>query len=157
MLKETCEPANLVFDLMGVIFDYETQSDGSRRYYTLEDGVEILRACAKQTNSKGQPLHSLFILSNCSLKAFQTIQSQHPEVLNLFQGRIISGEVDLQKPDPAIFKLLIIQHRLNYQRTIFIDDNFENIQAADQHGLISLHYQNPNLVRQTLKVLQVLP
>lgn len=156
MPKITCEPANIVFDLMGVIFNYEIQTDHSRQYYLLEPGLEILRSCAQQFNAQGQPLHQIFILSNCSNKAFQALQLQYPEVLQLFHGRIISGEVGLQKPDSKIFTLLIDQYRLNYQRTIFIDDSLENIQAADQHGLISLHYQDPQLIRQTLKILQVL-
>ena len=157
MSSQICQPANLVFDLMGVLFNYQVQADGSRQYYPLQPGLEILQDCARQLNNTGQPLHQIYILSNCSLRAYQTLLIQHPDIMVLFNGKVISGEVGIKKPAPAIFQWLITQYRLNYQRTIFIDDSLENTEAGDQHGLISLHYQDPQLIRQTLKILQALP
>ncbi len=157
MPNQICQPANLVFDLMGVLFDYQVHDDGNRQYYPLQPGLEILRECAQQLNPNGQPLHQIYILSNCSLRAYQTLLVQHPDIMALFNGKVISGEVGIKKPAPAIFQWLITQYRLNYQRTIFIDDSLENSEAGDRQGLISLHYQNPELIRQTLKILQALP
>lgn len=54
-----------------------------------------------------------------------------------FNGIIISGYLKLQKPEHEIYKYLLDNFSLNHKQTAFIDDNRENINAANEMGIKS--------------------
>jgi 2-haloacid dehalogenase len=54
--------------------------------------------------------------------------------LACFADIIVSGEVGLRKPDPAIFRLAQQRFDIDPQHTLFVDDLTENIKVADSHG-----------------------
>jgi len=56
---------------------------------------------------------------------------------NDFHGAIVSSEVGLTKPDPAIFQRLLSEFDLHADKTIFADDMPHNVQAAQKAGLHS--------------------
>ncbi len=75
----------------------------------------------------------LTLLSNTNEAHFNYAYSHFP-ILRLFHDRILSYEVNLQKPDPAIFyKALTKAGSDNF----YTDDLLENIQAAKKVGLDS--------------------
>ena len=55
-----------------------------------------------------------------------------------FRGFIISGEVDLRKPDPMIFRLLLERSGAPVKQLLFVDDNPRNIVAAAALGIDSV-------------------
>jgi HAD superfamily hydrolase (TIGR01509 family) len=51
-----------------------------------------------------------------------------------FHGFVISGDVGLRKPDPAIFRFLINKLGVNAHDALFIDDNPKNLNPATEMG-----------------------
>ena len=58
---------------------------------------------------------------------------------DFFDKIFLSQELHLQKPDPEIFRTAIRTLNAHPSKTIFIDDNAENIAAASSCGLQTLH------------------
>ena len=60
----------------------------------------------------------------------------------LFDAVVISGEVGMRKPEPAIFRLAAELLELDPGECLFIDDIEENIRAAEAVGLVGVHHRN---------------
>ncbi len=71
----------------------------------------------------------LFYLSNMPAPYARVLESRHA-LFACFDGGIFSGDVQLAKPDPAIYRLLAERHGLEPARTVFIDDMLHNVEAA---------------------------
>ena len=56
----------------------------------------------------------------------------------LFDAVVISGDVGLHKPDPAIFRLGAQRIGVEPQRCVFVDDLRENCAGADEVGMTSI-------------------
>lgn len=144
----------IIFDLHGVIFDYDAKKI-NYEVYTLNPGLEILQACANQKDQYGKKRHKIYILSNWGLSGFQKLRDMYPDILELFDGQVISGECGYSKPDQEIFELIINRYQLADKTCIFIDDVAMNIAAAKQFGWIGIHYQDPAHATNLLKELKV--
>jgi len=75
----------------------------------------------------------LFLLSNTS-RAFHRFRSRIPGIA-LFDGTLISADVGLVKPDPAIFRLACAQFGILPSESAFIDDTPINAEAAQYVGM----------------------
>lgn len=82
--------------------------------------------------------YKLLGLTNWSAETFPIALKKYP-FLQLFEGIIVSGEEKMIKPDPAIFNLLLLRYNIVAEESLFIDDNKENIQAADKLGFHCVH------------------
>ena len=65
------------------------------------------------------------------------------DFLKLFDGLLISGEEGIVKPNPTIFKLAIERFNLEPNKCIFVDDKFENVNAAKNLGFKIIHLIDP--------------
>ena len=90
-------------------------------------GMEALLQCLKDHG------HYLFLLTNTS-KAFHRIRARIPGI-ELFNGTLISADVGLVKPDPAIFRLACEQFGIKPHESAFIDDAPINAEAAQCAGM----------------------
>lgn len=104
--------------------------------------VEILR-CLK---AAGFPVWGL---SNWPLEKFRQLEHQF-EFFNWLDGKVISGEVRLAKPDPAIFHLLLQQAGRQAQDCLLIDDSRTNIAAAQELGFQTILFQSPQQLQNEL-------
>ena len=57
-------------------------------------------------------------------------------------GGIISADVRIIKPSRAIYELLLKKYKLNAKECLFIDDNLDNVAAAQKIGIKSIHLKN---------------
>jgi epoxide hydrolase-like predicted phosphatase len=64
------------------------------------------------------------------------------DVAKLFDVIVISGQVGVQKPDPAIYRLLLQQLGVSAQEAIFVDDFVQNLDPAEQLGMQVLHFRS---------------
>ena len=103
-----------------------------------EESIEVLRQL-KDKNNK------CYVLSNWSAETFAGMTDDYP-FLKLFDGLLISGEDKLMKPDSAIYELAINRFNLNPNETIFIDGKLENIQAAQNLKILTIHLTDPNKI-----------
>jgi putative hydrolase of the HAD superfamily len=54
--------------------------------------------------------------------------------------------LNLRKPDPKIYEHVMQENKLNGAETIFLDDNKENIGAAKEVGIGTIHIDHPDKV-----------
>jgi 2-haloacid dehalogenase len=77
--------------------------------------------------------------------------------LRWLRGILISGEVEVIKPDPHIFALLIERFAIEPQRAVYIDDIEANVAAARPFGIHAIHFTTPAILREELVALGLLP
>lgn len=87
--------------------------------------IELL----KEYKAKG---HTLYVCSNWDAESFALFEKQYPEFINLFDGKIVSGEIHLMKPQAEFFNYAMAMHGMNAEQTALIDDQQENVQAAQE-------------------------
>jgi 2-haloacid dehalogenase len=64
---------------------------------------------------------------------------------------VISGLEGLVKPDPRIFQLMLERFDLQPARTVFIDDNAVNVEAAAAIGVNAILFESPTQLRAALQ------
>jgi len=75
----------------------------------------------------------VFALSNFGVQNFPLSVAQFP-FLDAFERKYISGEMQLIKPDPAIYAAVEADCGVNPDRLLFADDRVDNIAAASARG-----------------------
>ena len=73
-----------------------------------------------------------------------------------FDGIVVSGQEKMIKPDRQIYHLLLDRYNLKAENTIFIDDNINNIKAAEELGLYAIHFKNPSQLETKLSSINVI-
>jgi 2-haloacid dehalogenase len=96
------------------------------------DGIALVEAL----HSAGYPL---FGLSNWSAEFFARTRLKFP-VFERFQHIVLSGDVKLVKPDPAIFRHLFRALQCQPEEIVFLDDNRANVAAARALGIETIHW-----------------
>lgn len=92
----------------------------------------------------------LYCLSNMPGNKWDSLRARHA-FFELFDGIVISGEVKLIKPDPAIFDHLAQRFQIEPQKSIFIDDHLPNIDSAAKLGFKTHHFKDPAGCRHALR------
>ena len=62
---------------------------------------------------------------------------------SLFDAIVISGEVGLRKPDPAIFELALDRLSVVAHRSVFVDDHPGHLSAAADVGMTTVLHRSP--------------
>jgi 2-haloacid dehalogenase len=73
-----------------------------------------------------------------------------------FDGIVVSGQEKIIKPGKQIYQLLLDRYSLKAENTIFIDDNINNIKAAEELGLYAIHFKNPSQLETKLSSINVI-
>lgn len=76
-----------------------------------------------------------------------------PEIDELFDPVVISGEVGLRKPDRAIFELALARLGLPARAVAFVDDATPNVEGAEAAGLIGIRHADATSTRGALSAL----
>jgi 2-haloacid dehalogenase len=97
----------------------------------------------------------LLALTNWSAETFPVAVPRYP-FLAWFEAVIVSGEVRMVKPDPAIFRLLIDRHGLEPAQTVLIDDSIANVEAAGALGFRAVRYTDAAALRRDLGAMGLL-
>ena len=90
-----------------------------------------------------------YALSNWSAETFEGMIVDYP-FLKKFGGILISGEEKMVKPNREIFELAINRFNLIPNKTVFIDDNLSNINAAIDLNFRTIHLVNPYLINKEI-------
>jgi 2-haloacid dehalogenase len=103
-----------------------------------ERWIETIRGLFPETVAIVRELSAapvdLYALTNFSAEKWVEARAAF-DVLEEFDGVVVSGEERLTKPDPAIFDLLLRRFDLDSARTFFTDDVQANVDAARAVGL----------------------
>lgn len=90
------------------------------------------------------------LLSNTNPLHFYRIMCDYPE-LHFFRDPVASFQVNALKPEREIYQYAC--ERLSHQphQCAFIDDRIENVQAANDFGMLGIHYQSPEQLKTELR------
>jgi putative hydrolase of the HAD superfamily len=111
--------------------------------HPIPETLEILEELA----ARGVPL---YCLSNMPAATAGHLREKHA-FWKAFRGVVISGEINLVKPDAAIFDHIARRFDLAPQNTVFIDDLLANIESAGRLGFNTILFENAAQCRQALR------
>ena len=111
----------------------------------LEGTVAILR----EVRAAG---YATYALSNWSAETFEVTRRRYP-FLDDMDGILISGEVGVGKPDPAIFRMFLARFGLVAGETVFIDDSDRNVATAASLGIVAIQFKGAAQLRVDLRSL----
>ncbi len=108
----------------------------------IEGTVQLLH----ELKAKGHPVYGL---SNWSAETFPIARARYA-FFELFDDMVISGEVKLVKPEPAIFEYCLQKIGRPAHECLFIDDSEPNIIAATKLGFDCVHFKSPQQLKEEL-------
>jgi putative hydrolase of the HAD superfamily len=108
----------------------------------IEPTVELLR----ELRARGLKLYGL---SNMSETIFAHLSARH-DFFGLFDGIVVSADVKLLKPEPAIYEHLRDRFKLDFAQSVFIDDLARNVESARRVGLPAIQFTSTEQVRREL-------
>lgn len=114
----------------------------------IADNVAVLR---KLEHSE----YELFGLTNWSAETFPYAVKNY-DFFSIFKGKIVvSGTEKLIKPNPEIWHVLLNRYQIKAEESVFIDDNFKNIEVAKSLGFICIHIKEDTDLEKELKDLGI--
>jgi 2-haloacid dehalogenase len=81
----------------------------------------------------------LYLLTNMPSEVFQARHARF-DVLQEFDGAVVSGDEGVLKPSPEIFEILVSRFDLEPASTLFIDDSEINVRGARAAGFQAHHF-----------------
>ena len=73
-------------------------------------------------------------LTNWSAETFPFAVERWPQLIESFDGVVVSGHEKVAKPDAAVFRILVDRFEVVPERSFYIDDNAANVVAAGELG-----------------------
>jgi HAD superfamily hydrolase (TIGR01509 family) len=95
--------------------------------------------------------HSVYCCGNAPEELYITAQQKFPDVIEHFDGIIISSHIKTAKPDEAIFHHLLKTHNLNPANCIVIEDQEESASTAKKLGMQAIVCDKPSHLISKLK------
>ena len=105
---------------------------GERFGETITDALPGVHAIVDALHDRGVPL---FAITNFSADFWPPFHAQERDFFARFRDIVVSGEVRLLKPDPAIYYLALDRFGLRPQDALFVDDRLINVEGAEAVGL----------------------
>ena len=99
-----------------------------------------------ELDAAGVPLYAI---TNFSVEKFALTRARF-DFFERFLGIVVSGEVKLVKPDPAIYYRLLDDYGLAAADCLFIDDSAANVAAAAGVGMRAVQFSSPAQLRAAL-------
>lgn len=162
---------------MQIIFDEKTYSDFDRESIPIDQQVQRLMAehpdcavlfeafsqrfqevvtgevpdmCQLLTELRGKG-YKLYGLSNWSSKVYDTMR-RFPHIFSQLQGRVLSCEEHLLKPEPEIYACLLHRFSLNAEECVFIDDKRANVDGSINASIDAILFTGTENLRQELRM-----
>ena len=111
---------------------------------SIKGTVTILDKLVKSSNYK------VVALTNWSHETFPKAIKKF-DFLQWFEGIIVSGEEKTRKPFDDIYHITLNRFNIIPERSIFIDDNLRNIEAANSLGINGIQFKSPEQLEKELK------
>ncbi len=96
--------------------------------------------------------YAVYLFSNTNIIHYQAFMEIYRKATGkqdfnrYFRKAYYSHELGLRKPNPASFTKILTEQGLAAVETLFIDDTFENIEAAKTLGMQTIHLVAPRTV-----------
>lgn len=112
----------------------------------LTDEVPGMREVILELRSKN---YEIFGLTNWSMETFPEAR-EHFGILQMIDRYVVSGAEGLVKPDPRLFQVLLDRYGLKAEECIFVDDNPDNVAAAQGMGIKGIVFVGAEDLRKQL-------
>jgi len=110
----------------------------------LSDTWDILYAL----KNAGVPIHAI---TNWSAETWSEGCKAHPELLDVFETTVVSGEIGVIKPSVEIYSQLCKRAGIAPENCIFIDDGLHNCIGAKAAGMDAIHFTGADALRTGLQ------
>ncbi len=137
---------NLTQHIINLIFD-------TQQFVDLTKPVIPMVHLAKRLKKAG---YQLLLFANLPLELYNMIKTIYPEIIELFDGSIITCQTHILKPDKQMFKKLLDTYRLNPSQCILIDKREESVAAAQELDILGITYKKTPLLIKRLKKLGII-
>lgn len=101
----------------------------------------------------GTPVHAI---TNWSAETWPAGCKAHPELLEVFETTVVSGEVGVIKPSTEIYALLCHRADVAPERCVFIDDGLHNCIGARAAGMDAIHFTGAPALKEALQQRELL-
>tara|TARA_B100001057_G_scaffold136162_1_gene135698 strand:+ start:2052 stop:2675 length:624 start_codon:yes stop_codon:yes gene_type:complete len=113
----------------------------------INESVEILKKLKEMK-------FNLIALTNWSAETFPVALKRF-DFLKLFSGIVVSGEIQMLKPFPEIYKYTLQKYNLNPRECIFIDDRPVNVMGGEKCGIDGIIFETPKKLINSLKKFEI--
>ncbi|WP_314688782.1 HAD family phosphatase [uncultured Bifidobacterium sp.] len=123
------------------------------RYYILhyEDSlVRIVPGMAELLRDLRAAGIGVWGLTNWSRETFPVAFRKFPELRDLLDGTVVSGEERRFKPNPDIYRLMLSRFGLEASRCVFVDDTPRNVEGARDVGMSGIVFSDAASTRRDL-------
>jgi len=114
---------------------------------TLDENTKLIKPLKEK--------YKVYGLTNWSAETLPIAMNLY-DFFDKMDGIVVSGDEKLIKPDPKIYQVLIDRYAIKPEESLFIDDNFDNIVAAQKFGFRTIHFTNEVNLEETLMEMNVL-
>ena len=108
--------------------------------------IELIRSVIDTDNK-------FFVLSNMHVASFTYLQEKH-DIWSMFDGIVISSQIQKVKPEIEIYEHLLSEYELEATETVFIDDMSLNLAAASSIGIQTIKFVSHSQCKQDLTELK---
>ena len=119
-------------------------------WYEYADVFTKMQDYAQELKKQG---YKLFVLSNTAASYYDLAEKGYLPIDEILDGKVLSYEVEMVKPDVAIYQYLLDKYGLEAQNCVFLDDIKGNIEAAQSLGMQGIQVLSENQALADLKVL----
>ena len=137
----------LVEKMATIIHDTQQIAQNTR---PIDKSIKLLKKL------KSENKYKLFLLSNIDKETSNLLKSRYKDIFSYFDGMVFSCEANLLKPNREIYQFILDKFHIDPKRTIYIDDQLENVMAADDLGITGILFKNPTDTQKKLKKIGIL-
>ncbi len=120
----------------------------SRWREMLTDEVPGMRDVINDLRNRG---HEIYGLTNWSMETFPAARERFG-ILQMIDRYVVSGAEGLVKPDARLFRVLLDRYHLQAEECVFVDDNPDNVAAANALGMEGIVFTDADSLRKHLGI-----
>jgi 2-haloacid dehalogenase len=120
----------------------------SRWREMLTDEVPGMREVINDLRNRG---HEIYGLTNWSMETFPAARERFG-ILQMIDRYVVSGAEGLVKPDARLFRVLLDRYHLQAEECVFVDDNPDNVAAANALGMEGIVFAGADSLRKHLGI-----
>jgi putative hydrolase of the HAD superfamily len=121
-------------------------------FFHIMDHQELIDGTEEIAHRLRKAGYRVFALTDNVLEIVAHLQSRH-QFWTLFEGAVVSAELGMLKPDPAIFRHAIEKFKLLAEETVFFDDIKANVDGASSIGMKARIFTTPSGCAEDLQAL----
>ncbi|WP_352421295.1 HAD family phosphatase [Proteiniphilum sp.] len=114
---------------------------------TIEENIKLIKPLKEK--------YKVYGLTNWSAETIPIAMERYDFFKDL-NGMVVSGAEKVIKPDPRLYHILLGRYEIQAGESLFIDDNYANIETAQQLGFQTIHLVDDANLEEILKAKAIL-